>query len=48
VPNAGYIIASNCDELDEIFETVKVISEGDPQSWYTAWEATAERVFAPC
>jgi pimeloyl-ACP methyl ester carboxylesterase len=29
-----------------MFETVKVISEGDPQSWYTAWEATAERVLA--
>src|SRR5215469_16561724 len=43
--NAGYIV-SNCDDLGEIFETVKVISEGDPQSWYAAWEATADRVFA--
>ena len=42
--NAGYAV-SNCADLGEIFETVKVISEGDPQSWYTAWEATAERLF---
>ena len=43
--NAGYIV-SNCADLGEIFETVNVISEGDPQSWYAAWEATADRVFA--
>src|SRR3974377_8647 len=43
--NAGYIV-SNCADLGEIFETVKVISEGDPQSWYTEWEAAAERVLA--
>jgi pimeloyl-ACP methyl ester carboxylesterase len=43
--NAGYIV-SNCADLGEIFETIKVISEGDPQSWYTEWEATAERVLA--
>ena len=43
--NAGYIV-SNCADLGEILETVKVISEGDAQSWYTAWEATADRVLA--
>jgi len=43
--NAGYII-SNCADLGEILETVKVISEGDAQSWYASWEATADRVFA--
>jgi pimeloyl-ACP methyl ester carboxylesterase len=41
--NAGYV-ASNCADLGEILETVKVISEGDVASWYTAWEATADRV----
>jgi pimeloyl-ACP methyl ester carboxylesterase len=43
--NAGYIV-SNCADLGEMFETVKGIAEGDPQSWYTAWEATAERALA--
>jgi alpha-beta hydrolase superfamily lysophospholipase len=43
--NAGYIV-SNCADLSEILETVKVISEGDAQSWYAAWEATADRVLA--
>jgi hypothetical protein len=43
--NAGYIV-SNCADLGEILETVKVISEGDAQSWYAAWEATADRVLA--
>jgi pimeloyl-ACP methyl ester carboxylesterase len=43
--NAGYIV-SNCADLGEILETVKVIAEGDAQSWYTAWEATADRVLA--
>ena len=43
--NAGYI-ASNCAELGEVLETVKVISEGDVQSWYAAWKATADRVLA--
>ena len=43
--NAGYIV-SNCADLGEILETVKVISEGDAHSWYTAWEATADRVLA--
>ena len=43
--NAGYIV-SNCADLGEILETVKVISEGDAQSWYAAWEGTADRVLA--
>jgi pimeloyl-ACP methyl ester carboxylesterase len=43
--NAGYIV-SNCADLGEVLETVKVIAEGDVQSWYTAWEATADRVLA--
>ena len=43
--NGGYI-ASNCAELGEILETVKVITEGDVQSWYTGWKATADRVLA--
>ncbi len=43
--NAGYI-ASGSAELGEVLETVKGIAEGDAQSWYTAWEATADRVLA--
>src|SRR6516162_4488907 len=43
--NAGYILA-NCADLGEVLETVKVIAEGDVQSWYTAWKATADRVLA--
>src|SRR3974377_998582 len=43
--NAGYIV-SNCADLGEILETVKVISEDDAQSWYIAWQATADRVLA--
>src|SRR5579871_4002249 len=43
--NAGYVV-SNCADLGEILETVKVISEGDAQSWYIAWQATADRVLA--
>jgi pimeloyl-ACP methyl ester carboxylesterase len=43
--NAGYI-ASGCAELGEVLETVKVIAEGDVQSWYNSWEATADRVIA--
>jgi hypothetical protein len=40
--NAGYILA-NCADLGEVLKTVKVIAQGDVQSWYTAWKATAER-----
>jgi pimeloyl-ACP methyl ester carboxylesterase len=43
--NAGYII-SGCADLGEVLETVKVIAEGDVQSWYSAWSATADRVLA--
>jgi len=43
--NAGYIV-SNCADLSEILETVKVIAEGDVQSWYAGWKATADRVLA--
>ena len=43
--NAGYIV-SNCSDLSEVLETVKGITEGDAQSWYTAWAATADRVLA--
>jgi len=43
--NAGYIV-SNCADLGEVLETVKVITEGDVQSWYDAWTATADRVLA--
>jgi len=43
--NAGYV-ASNCADLGEILETVKAIAEGDVESWYAAWEATADRVLA--
>jgi len=43
--NAGYIL-SNCADLGEILETVKVIDESDVRSWYSAWKATADRVLA--
>jgi len=37
---------SNWSDLGQVLETVKVIAESDVQSWYTAWEATANRVLA--
>jgi hypothetical protein len=43
--NAGYIV-SDCADLGEVLETVKVIAEGDVQNWYITWEATADRVLA--
>lgn len=43
--NAGYIL-SNCADLSEVLETVKVITEGDVQSWYSSWKATADRALA--
>jgi hypothetical protein len=43
--NADYILA-NCADPGEVLETVKVIGEGDVQSWCTAWKATADRVLA--
>jgi len=42
---AGYAF-SNCADLSEILETVKLIAENDTDSWYTAWKATADRVLA--
>jgi len=42
---AGYTF-SNCADLSEILETVKLIAENDTDSWYTAWKATADRVLA--
>jgi pimeloyl-ACP methyl ester carboxylesterase len=43
--NAGYILF-NCADLSEVLETVKVITEGDVQSWYNGWKATADHVLA--
>jgi hypothetical protein len=43
--NAGYIL-SECADLGEMLETTKQITEGDMQSWYAAWAATADRVEA--
>src|SRR5215469_6947087 len=43
--NAGYIL-SQCADLGEMLETTKQITEGDVQSWYAAWAATADRVEA--
>lgn len=33
-------------EAGEVLETVGLITEGDVQSWYAAWSATADRVAA--
>src|ERR1700752_2264050 len=41
--NAGYAL-SQCADLGEMLETTKQITEGDLESWYTAWAATADRV----
>jgi len=43
--NAGYAF-SQCADLGEMLETAKQITEGDLESWYTAWAATADRVEA--
>jgi len=43
--NAGYAL-SQCADLGEMLETTKQISEGDLDSWYTAWATTADRVEA--
>ena len=43
--NAGYTLSGSAD-LGEVLETVKLITEGDMQSWYAAWAATADRVLA--
>ena len=39
-------IVSNCDNLGEFLATTKVLDEGDAQSWYTAWKATADLALA--
>ena len=39
----GYILTGGAD-TSEVLETVKLVTEGDSQSWYAAWEATADRV----
>jgi pimeloyl-ACP methyl ester carboxylesterase len=39
-------IPSGSAETGEVLETVKQIAEGDVQSWYAAWSATADRVMA--
>jgi hypothetical protein len=43
--NAGYN-ESNYADLVEVLDTVKVVDEGDAQSWYTAWKVTADLALA--
>jgi len=43
--NAGYAV-SQCADLGEMLETTKQITEGDLESWYRAWAATAHCVEA--
>jgi hypothetical protein len=42
----GGCTVPNCASMGEILETVNVIDQGDAQSWYTAWKATSDLVFA--
>jgi pimeloyl-ACP methyl ester carboxylesterase len=42
---AGYAVSGGAD-ISEVLETVKQVEEGDPQSWFAAWAATSDRVFA--
>jgi pimeloyl-ACP methyl ester carboxylesterase len=37
---------SGSADINEVLETVKLIADGDAQSWYTAWAAMADRVLA--
>lgn len=39
----GYTVSGGAD-ISEVLETVKLITEGDAQSWFSAWAATSERV----
>ena len=39
-------MANGSADLNEILETVKLIVDGDVQSWYQAWSATGDRVMA--
>jgi hypothetical protein len=41
----GYI-PSGAADLGEVLEAVKLITEGDAQSWYAEWSALADRVLA--
>lgn len=43
--NPEYIL-SNIADLGEVLNSVKVIDEGDSQSWYAAWKATADLALA--
>jgi hypothetical protein len=39
----GYAVSGG-DDIGEVLETVKQITEGDAQSWFAAWAAASERV----
>ena len=39
-------IPAGSADTNEVLETVKLIAEGDVQSWYAAWSALADRVLA--
>jgi alpha-beta hydrolase superfamily lysophospholipase len=41
----GYITAGGA-EIGEVLETLKLITEGDSNSWYAAWSALTDRVLA--
>jgi len=40
----GYALSGGAD-LNECFQTAQRITEGDDESWYTEWKATADRVY---
>ncbi|MBX3493315.1 MAG: alpha/beta hydrolase [Parvibaculum sp.] len=40
------VIPSGGADTQEVLETIKHIRAGDPQSWFEAWEATGDRVYA--
>lgn len=40
----GYAISGGAD-INECFQTARRITEGDDESWYKEWKATADRVF---
>src|SRR5215467_9217900 len=37
---------SGSADINEVLEAIKTISDGDFQSWYSGWEALADRVLA--
>jgi hypothetical protein len=43
--NGAYAL-SRCADLAEMLQMTKSITEGDLESWYSAWAATAARVEA--